>query len=646
MRDLSGQELGGYRLIEQVAAGGMAIIYKAYDPTLDRSVALKILPEYLRQDPEFAARFHAEARHVARLRHPNILPIYGYGDEQGLSYFVMELVEGGTLKDRMGHPVAPETTVGLVQQIAAALQYAHEQGIIHRDVKPSNVLLLRPDWAVLSDFGIARVLEGNPQLTHSGTAFLGTPHYMAPEQARGERASARSDQYALGIVCYELLTGSTPFHADTPQAIAYQHVYAELPPPRERNPAIAEGLEQVLLTALAKDPDERFPDVATFAAALRHAVEQPGGSVAVSGPLGGRTPVGQEPTATGSVLAPEDGHSGAPGHLEAHGPAHPIVPVVTPAAAPVRQGSRRRLPPWPWLLGAGAVALVLIVALVLALALHTGGSSASPVAVTLVGPGSSQLSPFRILDATGSVVRTITPTSARVHVSLVPGRYALTLSDAPAYAQPAVVTVDPVKRQLIRLDTVYGRLTVLPPAGRIAVPGFDLTDARTGHLLHGVDGPVAAEGIYILPGRYTLGFYPSAYVLPSRVTIRAHRQTTLDLAHTFGFLTVVQLAHAPRSGFDLVNVDTGKTLTGAGASLGEQGVFLPPGRYAVRFYNSDVYIDSVDVTIRAGDQAHIDLNQLFAGIRIPAVATDYSVSYSWREGSALKKVDARTSTLR
>ena len=176
---------------------------------------------------------------MARLRHPNILPIFGYGEEDGLSYFVMDLVEGGTLKDLMGTPLPADRVEGLITQIAGALNHAHEQGIVHRDVKPSNVLMLRPDWALLSDFGIARVLEQTTNTTHTGSAFFGTPHYMAPEQARGEPVSPRTDQYALGIVLYEMLTGATPYRADTPQAVVYQHIYSPPPPPRDRNPAIS-----------------------------------------------------------------------------------------------------------------------------------------------------------------------------------------------------------------------------------------------------------------------------------------------------------------------------------------------------------------------------------------------------------------------
>ena len=349
MNTLAGRNLGAYRLVEQVGMGGMAVVYKAYDPGLDRYVAIKLLPPYLVHDPDFSARFRAEARNVARLDHANILPIYNYGEEDGLSYFVMRLVEWGTLKDLMGSPMDVERVISLIVPVADALGYAHGQGIVHRDVKPANVLMQRPDWPLLSDFGIARVLEGNVSLTGSGKAILGTPQYMAPEQARGEKVSPRTDQYALGIVLYEMLTGVVPFQADTPQAVVYQHIYANLPLPRERNQRIPVQMESVILKALAKEPEDRFPDMTAFVAAVRNA----------SGTEAARPSV----DSTVPLYTPERRHDA------------PSVPAAVRSVAVEGRPETRRSAR-PFLLAGGATLIVLLAA-VAAVVLATRGSSSS-----------------------------------------------------------------------------------------------------------------------------------------------------------------------------------------------------------------------------------------------------------------------------
>jgi serine/threonine protein kinase len=199
--NLIGQNLGPYRIIEQIGQGGMATVYKAYEPALDRYVAIKVLPQYFAHDTDFSARFDREAKAVARLNHPNILPIYSFGQEGRLSYIAMRYVGQGTLKDRLGQPLDLDTTLDILRQIGQALDYAHRQGIIHRDVKPSNVLMAEGhsqapgggDWILLADFGLARMVESSSQLTQSGVG-VGTPAYMSPEQAQG----AQVDAYGRG----------------------------------------------------------------------------------------------------------------------------------------------------------------------------------------------------------------------------------------------------------------------------------------------------------------------------------------------------------------------------------------------------------------------------------------------------------------
>jgi serine/threonine protein kinase len=274
-RLLTGRTLGQCRLLEQLGRGGMAAVYKAYQSSLDRYVAVKVLPPSLAYSPDFAARFRREARAIARLNHPNILPVYDSGQEGELSYLVMRYVEGGTLQEMLGKPMPLERVVEIITQVGGALEYAHQEGIIHRDVKPSNVLMDKGEWAFLSDFGLAKMVETSVQLTKTGA--LGTPAYMAPELGKGEPADERSDIYSLGIVLYEMLTGRVPFKAPTPMAVVLEHISTPLPVPRTINPDIPEAVEQVLLKALAKDPADRFRCMGEMVTALQKAVgREPG----------------------------------------------------------------------------------------------------------------------------------------------------------------------------------------------------------------------------------------------------------------------------------------------------------------------------------------------------------------------------------
>jgi serine/threonine-protein kinase len=208
MESLIDRTLGGYNLTEELGMGGMATVYKAYQPRLERSVAMKVLdPAFITDDSDVLARFRREAKAIAALRHPNILTVYDYGEEEGLAYIVMEYVEGGTLKDRLeGEPFEPQRAVGLSIGVGRALAFGHDQGIIHRDVKPANILLPREDWPLLADFGLVKLQQARRALTQAGM-ILGTPDYTSPEQALGEAADHRADIYALGVVLYEMITG-------------------------------------------------------------------------------------------------------------------------------------------------------------------------------------------------------------------------------------------------------------------------------------------------------------------------------------------------------------------------------------------------------------------------------------------------------
>ena len=277
---LEGQTLGKYRILEPLGRGGMAQVFKAYHPQLDRYVAVKVLRSDLVEDEEFLARFRREARAVAALRHPNIVQIYDFDVQDNLYYMVMELLEGDTLKAYLNslrvqvQRLPPGEMVRIFSDVLAGLDYAHAQGIIHRDLKPANIMLTRQGQAVLTDFGIAQIVGGT-QYTVSG-ALMGTLSYMAPEQGLEGHCDVRSDIYSLGIAYYEALTGRVPFDADTPLAILMKHINDPLPLPRQLDPSIPESFERIALKALAKSPDERFQTAAEMAARLSDAARETG----------------------------------------------------------------------------------------------------------------------------------------------------------------------------------------------------------------------------------------------------------------------------------------------------------------------------------------------------------------------------------
>ncbi len=332
-----GENVGPYRIVQQLGQGGMATVFRAYHASLDRYVAIKVLHPAFTQDPTFQARFQREAKVVARLEHPNIVPVYDYAEHEGKPYLVMKFIQGETLKARMARgPVGVQAGLRIVDAVGSALAYAHRQGVLHRDIKPSNVLLSAEGPIYLADFGLARIAAAG-ESTLSSDMLLGTPQYISPEQARGDRdLDARTDIYSLGVVLYEMVVGQVPFNADTPFSIIHDHIYSPLPLPTKVNPLVPESVEQVLLKALAKDRSDRYPSVDDLVSAFRGSVSRPTGGSAVPTPQATWPPV------------------------------VPSVAAATEAAAERRDGAlagaqvprKRRMSRRTWILLGGVVAFV------------------------------------------------------------------------------------------------------------------------------------------------------------------------------------------------------------------------------------------------------------------------------------------------
>lgn len=321
-----GENVGPYRITEKLGRGGMATVFKAYHAALDRYVAIKALHPAFMEDPNFLARFQREARVVAKLEHPNIVPIYDFAEHEGRPYLVMKFIEGETLKARLVRDgISDDQILVIVKAVGEALTYAHGQGILHRDVKPSNVLLANDHRIYLADFGLARIAQAG-ESTLSGDMMLGTPQYISPEQAMGvQELDEGTDIYSFGVMLYELIVGQVPFSADTPFSIIHDHIYTPLPMPREIKAGVPESIERVLLKALAKERSDRYEDVASLVEAFNQTLSE---AETVAGAVPAEAPEGDVDPASGEQNIPD-------------------APPVAAAAAPAARRKAKRKQPQP-----------------------------------------------------------------------------------------------------------------------------------------------------------------------------------------------------------------------------------------------------------------------------------------------------------
>ena len=340
-----GETVGRYRIIEQLGQGGMATVFKAYHAELDRFVALKVLHPAFLEDSNFLARFQREARLVAKMDHPNIVPIYDYAEHEGRPYLVLKFIEGETLKARLGRGrIAPKEIQFIVESVGAALSYAHKQGILHRDMKPSNVLLANDGQVYLADFGLARIAQSG-ESTLTSDMILGTPQYISPEQALGRKdLDAGTDIYSFGVMLYELAVGKVPFSADTPFSIIHDHIYSPLPLPRAVNPAVPEDVERVLLKALSKERPDRYKDVRSLVTAFEQAWQVDVSAVPPPEPAETVRLETDTPTLPPTLQAAPEAQ------------VETVLPVATAVSESGKESEKARKFPWMWL----AVSVVLV----------------------------------------------------------------------------------------------------------------------------------------------------------------------------------------------------------------------------------------------------------------------------------------------
>lgn len=382
MASLIGKTLGKYRLVARLGRGGMAEVYKAYQPGLDRYVGIKVLHGHLVDDQDFIGRFEREALAIGKLRHPNIVQAVDF-DRDGETYFMaMEFIDGPTLKDEIkarkaaNQPFSLPEIARIFAALCSAIDYAHTRGMVHRDIKPANVMINEEGQVVLTDFGIARIM-GATQYTQTG-ALSGTPAYMSPEQGQGERGDERSDIYSLGVMLYEMITGMVPYDADTPFAVIMKHISEPLPLPTKINPEIPEAVERVVLKAMSKEPDDRYQTGGDMARALRDAVGLTPDDNLMKNPL---TTIATPPKI--EQIEHETGPISSMRRTAARDGGATVLTDGGAGATTVAAPKPSKGIPMVALLGGGALVILILVGVIAALALPSMFNSTDPTATAL-----------------------------------------------------------------------------------------------------------------------------------------------------------------------------------------------------------------------------------------------------------------------
>jgi len=449
------EHVGRYKIIAELGRGGMATVYRAMDPSFEREVAVKILPQVFLHDPQFRARFEREAKVVAALEHAAIVPVYDFGEDNGMPFIVMRMMSGGSLADKLKNDKYKiEDAAQVIIRLASALDAAHQKGVIHRDLKPGNILFDQYNNAFLSDFGIARIAEAGATLT--GSNILGTPAYMSPEQVQGEKdLDGRSDIYSLGVLFYQMLVGNTPYQATTPAKIMMMHILEPVPNLVEALPDVSPEVEAWFRKTLAKDPDERFASAGEMAAALQSALRgelHPTIQAAVPPSLGAdqRTVIDTTMNTTAAsaaagsagatLITPPDGltapriqqpqpYMGA-GQPPAHTP--PPTNAVPVAAQPEPSGNR-------WLpLAIAGLGLAGIVVIALAALAFFGSQGSGPLAGFFSGPATpTQAVALQPSDTPEPELPTVNPTDTPQPTEAQPSA-----TEEQAPVEPATSTLE------------------------------------------------------------------------------------------------------------------------------------------------------------------------------------------------------------
>ena len=467
---LIGQRLGGkYEIQAEIGRGGMGIVYRGFDIMLQRAVAVKVLPREFTYDPQFVQRFRQEAIMAAGLHHPGIVTIHDVGEQEGVHYIVMQLLEGVTLDAWVGShgPMPLPQTNHIVRQVAEALDYAHGRGIVHRDIKPSNIMVDHTGQATVMDFGLVRAGEGTG-LTRSGTV-VGTPEYMAPEQALGQPVDGRTDIYSLGVVIYKMLSGHVPFTRSTSMAIAYAHVHEPPPLLRELRPDLPKPVEAVVLKALAKRPEERYQQAGHLADHFTVAItgKMPTGLKAVPTPPPGPAAVPGARGAAPPSPRPVSQPAGAPtGAVPASTPAAPTQLIGSHPASATAVGTTpaARRPLGIWLAGLAVVVVLVLVGAVFALRGGDRSSSGDKTPPPATVPAISLPSATRL----PSIEMTSPPTAAPVGeaTSTATRTASPTLTRRPATATPTATRLAPTATPIRTLKAT----SIATSASAIATP--------------------------------------------------------------------------------------------------------------------------------------------------------------------------------